>query len=101
MEPKDLDKIFKDRIEKDASDFSYEELQSKEEVWGALDINSEKEQVAKRSLLACWPLALVASLLFLIFGASAISIFDKMQIQNSHYATMEKEYKSKRKTKRK
>lgn len=91
MEPNDLDKIFREQLEQDTSELIFEELQAKENVWEALDINDEVQAtVSPMGSKKWWMLA--AALLFLTFGAGTIQMYNKLRTQTVAYNKMEREY---------
>jgi septal ring factor EnvC (AmiA/AmiB activator) len=92
MEPKEFDKIFREQIEQDSSDFSFEELEAKEKVWDTLDINEADQAPVKSLANRKWWL-LAAALLFLIFGSGIMNMFSRLQTQSERYSKMEQEYK--------
>lgn len=92
MEPKEFDKIFREQIEQDSSDMSFDELEAKGKVWDTLDIH-EADQTPVRSLGSRKWWSLAAALLFLIFGAGIKNMYNKLETQNAKYSEMEQEYK--------
>lgn len=92
MEPSDLDKIFRDQLEEDTSELNLEELDSKESVWDALDINEEVQTTVNPNNSKKWWL-LAATLLLLTFGAGTIQMYDKLRTHVIEFKKMEREYK--------
>lgn len=95
MEPRDLDKIFRDHIENDSSELNQEELQSRESIWEKLDINHEKDEKilsmpAKRKFNTL--LRAAAVLLLLGLGGLSATLYNKLQMQNEKYQALENEY---------
>ena len=91
MEPNELDKIFRQQIAQDASGLNAEELQAKENVWRALEMNVEKKRPDQTMGSQRWWL-LAAAFLFLTFGASMVAMYNKSTIQPAKYNKVQQEY---------
>lgn len=92
MEPNELDKIFKDQIENDSSDLNFEELGSKNSIWGKLEVNQvDAKDTPVQKSNQWWKI--VAGLLLLGLGTISAVLCSKLQTQNQKYYALENEYK--------
>ncbi len=91
MEHNDLDKIFKEQIEQDSTELSFEELQSKEAIWDSLEITQEGQEPVRTIGAKRW-WALAAALFFLCFGGGLINMYSKLQTQTAKYNNIEQDY---------
>ena len=91
MEQDDLDKKFRDFLKNDDSALNEQELESKEIIWGQLDL-PQKE----RRIFPFWQMA--ASLLFLMSIGLVLFFNNKTNLQNQQFTQLQEELMELKKT---